>query len=99
MFSSEFEQMNKSSLSGIRKQFDDIDRQLMKLLGQRVQLSKQIAQVKKLKNIPIVQEENWDKKMKKRTLENKRIKLNPDYLEQVFSIIHKESIRIQQQNF
>lgn len=90
--------MNQNSLSGIRKQFDDIDRQLMELLGQRVQLSKQIARVKKLKNIPIVQEENWDKKMKKRLRENKRIKLNPDYLEQVFSIIHKESIRIQQQD-
>lgn len=85
------------SLSDLRRQFDDVDKSILILLGIRSQLSKEIAKIKKKKNLNVVQLKVWEKQMKNRFKENKKLKQDPDFLNKIFNIIHEESIRIQNQ--
>ncbi len=85
------------SLSDLRRQFDDVDKSILILLGIRSQLSKEIAKIKKKKNLNVVQLKVWEKQMKNRFKENKKLKQDPDFLNKLFNIIHEESIRIQNQ--
>lgn len=89
--------MSIHSLSDLRKQFGDIDKSILILLGIRSQLSKEIAKVKKNKTIDVVQMDTWNKQMKKRYKENEKLKLDPEFINKIFSSIHKESIKIQKQ--
>lgn len=89
--------MSIQSLSDLRKQFGDIDKSILILLGIRAQLSKEIAKVKKKKAMDIVQIEAWKKQMKKRYEENKKLKLDTEYIDKIFDTIHKESVKIQKQ--
>lgn len=85
------------SLSDLRRQFDDVDKSILILLGIRSQLSKEIAKIKKKKNLNVIQLKVWEKQMKNRFKENKKLKQDPDFLNKLFNIIHEESIRIQNQ--
>lgn len=89
--------MELHSLRDIRKQFDDVDKSILILLGIRSQLSKEIARIKKHKNLDIVQMQAWEKQMKNRYKENKKLNISPEFLDKIFTVIHKESIRIQKQ--
>lgn len=85
------------SLSDIRKQIEDVDKSVLILLSLRTQLSKEIIKIKKKKNLDIVQLKTWEHKMKNRYKENKKLNLDPVFLDKMFNLIHKESIRIQKQ--
>jgi len=87
--------MSIHSLSDLRKQFGDIDKSILILLGIRAKLSKEIAKVKKKKAIDVVQMDTWKKQMEKRYRENKKLNLDPEFIHKIFSSIHKESIKIQ----
>lgn len=85
------------SITDLRKQFDTIDREILKLLGKRSKLSAQMAREKKEKNLLIIQLKQWKASMKKRYEENERTKVDPIFLNRIFNLIHDESIRIQQE--
>jgi chorismate mutase len=89
--------MNERTISDIRQQFEDIDKSILVLLGMRQKLSIEIAAVKRLHDLPILQIEIWNAHLKRRIQENQTIKLNDDFLMQIFNLLHKESIRIQNQ--
>lgn len=85
------------SLSDIRKQIEDVDKSLLILLSLRTQLSREITKIKKKKNLDVIQLKTWEHKMKNRIKENKKLNLDSAFLDKIFNIIHKESIRIQKQ--
>ena len=80
----------------IRKDFQYIDSQILLLLGQRKNLSIQIAKLKNENNLPIIQEEIWNLNLTNRLEENKKIGLDEEFITKLFNAIHDESIRIQQ---
>lgn len=89
--------MSIHSLSDIRKQFDDVDKSILILLSLRTQLSREIAKIKKNKKMDALQIKAWENKMKNRYRENKKLNLDPIFLDKIFKMIHKESIRVQKQ--
>lgn len=89
--------MLNSCISDVRKQFDDIDKSILILLGIRTKLSKEIAMLKKQNNLNAIQLNVWKTQMENRLKENEKIKVDPDFMNTIFNIIHEESIRIQNQ--
>ena len=89
--------MGEKTISDIRQEFDDIDKSILVLLDMRQKLSKEIAVIKRLHDLPVLQNEIWNTHLKRRIQENQTIKLNDDFLNQIFNLLHKESIRIQNQ--
>ena len=79
----------------LRRQFNEIDKTILLLLGARCQLSRKMAKIKRENQLDIIQNETWDKNLKNRIKENCEMKVNERFLKNIFNAIHKESIRIQ----
>ena len=89
--------MVNCSIFDIRRQFDDIDKSILILLATRTQLSKEMALQKKNNNIDVLQPETWKQQLHNRLKENEKLKVDSDFLNKIFTSIHEESIRIQNQ--
>lgn len=85
----------KNQLEHIRYQFNEIDKDILALLGARMQLSKRMAKLKKEYDVNIKQESVWKEHLANRMKENVNVKIDSEYLKKIFEIIHEESIRIQ----
>lgn len=89
--------MVNCSIFDIRRQFDDIDKSILILLATRAQLSKEMALHKYNTDMEVVQSETWKQQLNNRLKENEKLKVDSDFLDKIFSTIHEESIRIQNQ--
>lgn len=85
----------KDQLEYIRHQFNEIDKNILVLLGARAQLSKRIAKLKNTQQLEVKQETVWQQNLANRIKENVSIKIDSEYLKKIFEVIHEESIRIQ----
>lgn len=84
-------------LEKYRNQIDSIDNQIIELLSQRMSVIKNIGQLKKQKNISAFQINRWRKMIRSRIEFGNKIGLNKSFLKKMLQIVHKESIRIQNQ--
>jgi chorismate mutase len=89
--------MKKSTVPALRKRFNEIDAGILQLLDARAGLSEEMARLKKEMKISALQKDVWEKHLQKRLRENKKLNNSPVFVEFLFKIIHKESLRIQKQ--
>ena len=85
-------------LSGWRKQIDEIDEKLLQLLAKRIELAFKIGQIKKQKNISIVDKSRWQNVLSKAILKSEELDLSKDFIKKLFNLIHKYSIKIQKEH-
>ena len=83
------------SLKNMRDEIDRLDAELLDVLGRRMQLSREIAQYKKEKHIPIFQAERYDHIMTDRISSARRLNMSDDFTRNLMSAIHEESVRQQ----
>jgi len=82
-------------INSLRGQIDDIDDTIIRALRDRMQVSREIAKVKKDEKIIIFQANRWQEVLDK-VLENaKKSNLNISFVKELYEIIHQESIREQ----
>lgn len=92
--------MNKLSqqqLEALRSELDQIDREMVHLLGQRQHLVEQLSALKTTMQLPVEMIEHWESSLTKRLEEGKMLDLNPEWINQLFNTLHKLSIELQQQ--
>lgn len=82
-------------LSGLRRQIDDLDDQLLELLAKRMRISREIGTFKKENNLTIVQTERYDEILTKRIAQAEEMGMNPEFMRVVLESIHDESVRQQ----
>lgn len=83
------------NLVHLRRQIDQIDNELIELLAKRMNISREIGTYKKEHNIPIVQAARFDDIMRSRVLAAKAMGMSEEFMKQILSSIHEESVRIQ----
>lgn len=83
------------SLTPLRQQIDDVDHELLRLLAQRMELSRQIAAVKHKSQMTVYQSKRWNAVLDDRLQLASQLNLNPDFIKELLEIIHSESIRVQ----
>jgi len=87
------------SLQVLRKDIDEIDAEIIQLFKQRLDKTGQIAELKFKENIAIYQKERWLDILQKAKQNSQINGINQKFIEQVFKLMHQESLKIQHRIF
>lgn len=85
----------EQALDSLRAQIDRIDHELLALLQHRMQVVQQIGALKICNGVTAFQIARINEIMQKRMAEAKALGLSPEYIAEIFRIIHEESIKTQ----
>lgn len=83
-------------LNHLRAQIDIIDHELLELLGNRMGIADAIGQLKKDKNVAVLQTKRWDMILKKMIGEGEQKNLSKNFILNIYKAIHQESINHQE---
>ena len=83
-------------LEDFRKKIDSIDREVLSLLSERMALAPEIAKIKQAASEPVLQPERVAEMINSRKRSASDLGLDPDFIEQLFSLIIRESMRLQE---
>ena len=86
----------RSKLGNLRAQIDVIDNQLLDILGKRMEVSDEIGQLKKDRNVAVLQTNRWNAILGKMILEGETKGLSEEFVLRMFKAIHQESINHQE---
>lgn len=85
----------QKDLEVLRSEIDSIDNQILQLLSNRMNVSKNIGILKKNNNVTVFQANRWNEILQKTIQKGKKHQLSTDFLYNYMEQIHLESIRIQ----
>ncbi|RMG87465.1 MAG: 3-deoxy-7-phosphoheptulonate synthase [Bacteroidetes bacterium] len=85
------------TLDHLRHQIDEIDDEIMHLLGNRMKLAENIGAYKKRNNISILQPARWNEILEKAVEKGKVFGLSEEFVSAFLKAIHEESINHQEQ--
>ncbi|MEL6140665.1 MAG: chorismate mutase [Bacteroidota bacterium] len=79
-------------LAELRRQIDEIDDELIGMLGRRMRLAEQIGEYKKQNNIAVLQPNRWQEIIDDATKKGLEQGLSPAFMQKLLRAIHQESI-------
>lgn len=82
-------------LKELRQEVDQLDLQLLDLLSRRLQISRQLGEIKKNFELPILQPRRWEQILNTRTAAGQSMGLDASFLIKWLQLMHQESIRRQ----
>lgn len=83
------------SLSQLRSQIDSIDTELLELFEKRMAVSREIGRYKKEHGVPVIQAARYDTIMESRVKAAEKLGMSAEFMRNVLSAIHAESVRQQ----
>jgi chorismate mutase len=84
-----------AALEKLRQQINQLDDELMQILGQRMKVSERIGQYKKDNNITILQTNRWNSILERAYLKGEKLGLSKEFITKYFDAVHMESINHQ----
>ena len=84
-----------NKLNNLRSQIDVTDQNLLSTLGKRMEVAKEIGQLKSDNNVAILQNKRWNEILGKMILDGEEHGLSEEFILRVFKAIHQESINNQ----
>ncbi|WP_407528282.1 chorismate mutase [Lacibacter sp. MH-610] len=84
-----------AALEKLRQQINQLDDELMQILGQRMKIAEQIGTYKKENNITILQTNRWNEILERAFKEGERKGLSKEFITRYFDAVHMESINHQ----
>lgn len=84
-----------SALTTLREQINQMDDELLDLLGQRMKIADQIGMYKKQNNITILQTRRWNEILERAFQKGELLGLSPEFITRYFDAVHLESINHQ----
>ena len=78
----------KTKLEGLRKQIDEIDNSIVILLAKRMEIVKKVGKLKKVNNLPLLDNKRW----------KEIIKTKKGFIRKIWEIIHDEALKIESRN-
>ena len=86
----------KNQLHTLRTQIDVIDHGLLETLGKRMKVAISIGELKKKKNVAVLQTKRWNEILGNMILEGEKKGLSEEFVLKMFKAIHQESINNQE---
>ena len=83
-------------LDHLRAQIDVLDSSILDALGERMTVAKSIGQLKKDRNVAVLQSNRWNEILGRMILEGEQRNLSEEFILKLFKSIHQESIRHQE---
>jgi chorismate mutase len=84
-----------TALEKLREQINQIDDELIQLLGQRMRIADQIGEYKKANNITILQTNRWNSILEKAFAKGDKLSLSKEFITKYYDAVHMESINHQ----
>lgn len=84
-----------TALTTLREQINQVDDELMTLLGQRMKLSDKIGEYKRDNDITILQTNRWNEILERAFQKGEKLGLSKDFITKYFDAVHLESIQHQ----
>ncbi|MEL6972856.1 MAG: chorismate mutase, partial [Bacteroidota bacterium] len=84
-------------IDDLRQRIDELDDELLKLLGSRMQVAEKIGEYKKRNNIAILQTSRWNEILDQMMVKATTQGLSKDFVDTLLRAIHQESIDRQEQ--
>lgn len=84
------------TIEQLRNQIDEVDSEMLNLLGKRMQLAENIGRYKKRNNIAILQADRWNEILEKTQAVGKMKGLSPEFIRTFLRAVHQESINHQE---
>lgn len=85
-------------LSELREKVDEIDSGLLDLLGQRMEIVREMGRLKTEQNVSTLQPHRWQEIVRDRVRKGVGLDLSEDFVLQVMQSIHEEAIRQQEED-
>lgn len=83
------------NIENYREEIDVIDFKIMELLAERMKIVREIGQLKKKNNIPILDEKRYGEIMQSRAKLSEELGLDEESVKNIFQTIHKAAIKLQ----
>ena len=87
--------MKENKLEEYRKQIDIIDTKIVELFSKRFELVKQIGKIKQKNKIPVVDNNRFQKVVKKVENIAEKQGISKDFIEEIYNIIHKYACELE----
>ena len=81
-----------AELEKVRLKIDEFDNKIIQLLGKRMQEVDKIGELKKEKNVAVLQNHRWNEIKRKMLADGQKTGLTEDFTLKLFNAIHQESI-------
>lgn len=81
-----------AALEKLRQQINNLDDELMQILGQRMKVAENIGQYKKDNNITILQTNRWNSILERAFTKGDKLGLSKEFVTKYFDAVHMESI-------
>ncbi|MFC3809924.1 chorismate mutase [Lacihabitans lacunae] len=85
----------QNQLDNLRGRLDNLDRELLEVLASRMSVVEQLGEYKRDNNVAVLQLDRWKQVHNSRADWAKSLNLYPEVVEELFKLIHMESIRKQ----
>lgn len=86
-------------LAGLRTQIDELDAKLINVLAKRMKIADAIGQLKKERNVAVLQSNRWNEVLGRMILDGEEKGLSEEFVLKLFKAIHQESISHQEKVF
>jgi chorismate mutase len=84
-----------TAMEKMRQQINQLDDELMQILGQRMKVADKIGEYKKENNITILQTNRWNEILERAFVKGEKLGLSQDFITKYFDAVHMESINHQ----
>ena len=84
-----------AALDSLRQQINQLDNEMVQLLGRRMQVAEQIGRYKKENNITILQAGRWQEIVEKACQQGAQVGLSREFITRYLEAVHMESINRQ----
>ncbi len=84
-----------NTLEDLRTEIDQVDNEIIEIMGKRMKIAQEIGRVKKENGIQILQPTRWDHIIQHRSEQGEKHGLTGQFMTEVYNSIHTESIRHQ----
>lgn len=83
------------AMAAMREQINQLDDELLQILGQRMKIADKIGAFKKENNITILQTKRWNDILERAMLKGEKLGLSKEFITKYFDAVHLESINHQ----
>jgi len=84
-----------AAMEKMRQQINQLDDELLQILGQRMKVADKIGQYKKENNITILQTNRWNAILERAYAKGEKLGLSKEFITKYFDAVHMESINHQ----
>ncbi len=90
---------NIDKIEQYRTILSGVDNELLSLLAHRMKLIAEMGEIKKNENMSVLQLNHWEKVLKKCEKQCDKLGLSKKFVNEILSVIHKESVHVQNEIF